>query len=166
LRLLRVAFDLGKITAGVAEAAARLPESHPEQARTAARGGQPVEPCYLRDVARVRTAAANSELPSGLFEEREGAWQVTVRGHLAAALCVIPDGAYDVLQRAIGGAAAVLETVEAGDRRLAGLREHLVRSPWSQSYAPARSGYVPAKPLMAGTLSAPVEPISFRVPLR
>jgi len=54
------------------------------------------------------------ELPASLFEERESAWQVTVRSHLTAALRAIPvDAAEDALGRAIGGALSVLEGAEA-----------------------------------------------------
>ncbi|MBV9337042.1 MAG: hypothetical protein JO243_14240 [Solirubrobacterales bacterium] len=44
----------------------------------------------VREVTRERTARAIAELPLGLFEEHDMTWQVTVRGHVTAALCAIP----------------------------------------------------------------------------
>jgi hypothetical protein len=88
---LRVAFDQGRITASVAEAAARLPE--PEQKELAdelAQHGRLTLPS-VRQVARERSVEAKAELPDELFADREIPWQTTVRGHLLAACSAIPE---------------------------------------------------------------------------
>ena len=114
---LRVAFDEGKITASVAEAAARLPEAHQIALEPELDAGSRLTVAVVRAVTRERRDAASSELPPGLFEERASAWPVTVRGHLTAALCAIPvQAAKDALGRAIADALAVLEGVEAENR--------------------------------------------------
>jgi hypothetical protein len=110
---LRAAFDGGKITASVAEAAARLPEANQTALEPQLEAGSRLTVTTLRGVSRERTAAATSELPDGLFEEQEITWQVTVRGHLTAALRAIGlDGSDNALQRAIGDALAALDNLE------------------------------------------------------
>jgi hypothetical protein len=112
---LRVAFDEAKITSSLAEAAARLPEACQRKLEGQLEAGNRLTIAEVRGVTRDRTAAATGELPGGLFAESEIAWQVTVRGHLTAALCAIPvDGGYDELQRATRDALAWLETVDGG----------------------------------------------------
>jgi len=113
---LRAAFDGGTITASLAEAAARLPDACQRELGAQLEGGNRLSVADVRDVARNRTAAATGELPGGLFAEAEVAWQVTVRGHLTAALCAIPvEGGYDELGRATRDALAQLERVDAED---------------------------------------------------
>lgn len=68
----------------------------------------------VRKVAREQTTAATTELPDGLFEQQEVAWQVTVRGQLTAALHAIPtDAEHKQLKRVIGDALAVAEGADA-----------------------------------------------------
>lgn len=111
---LRAAFDEGKITASAAEAAARLHEAQQKVLEKQLDAVNRLTGANVRDVTRERTAAVTSELPDGLFEEPEVAWEVTVRGHLAAALGAIPvDEGYGALQRAIGDAVVVLESLNA-----------------------------------------------------
>jgi ParB-like chromosome segregation protein Spo0J len=86
---LRVSFEEGRITAAVAEAAARLSEA--QQARLAERlrdGGLSLPD--VRELARQGAAAEAAELPHELFGERPVAWQATVRGHLLAAIDALP----------------------------------------------------------------------------
>jgi ParB-like chromosome segregation protein Spo0J len=98
---LRAAFDEGKIAASLAEAAARLPDVCQQELEGQLEAGNRLSAADVHDVARGRTAAATGELPSGLFAESEVVWQVTVRGHLIAALRAIPrDGVHDELERA------------------------------------------------------------------
>jgi ParB family chromosome partitioning protein len=113
---LRTAFDEGKITASLAEAAARLPDVCQRKLEGKLEAGNRLGIADVRDVTRYRTAAATGELPGSLFAESEIAWQVTVRGHLTAALCAIPvHRGYDELARATRDALAQLETVDAED---------------------------------------------------
>jgi ParB-like chromosome segregation protein Spo0J len=113
---LRAAFDEGKITASLAEAAARLPDACQRELGGQLEAGSRLSIADVRDVTRDRTAAATGELPGGLFAEPEIAWQVTVRGHLTAALCAIPvEGGHDELGRATRDALAQLERVDAED---------------------------------------------------
>ena len=105
--VLRDAFDHGRITASVAEAAARLPE--PEQnelAEELAQQGRLTLPS-VRHVARERSAEAKAELPGELFCDRELPWQAVVRGHLLAARGAVPETAQReelaaLLERALG----------------------------------------------------------------
>jgi hypothetical protein len=88
---LRAAFDQGRITANVAEVAARLPE--PEQKELAdelVQQGRLTLPS-VRHVARERSIEAKAELPDELFCNRELPWQAIVCGHIAAALSALPD---------------------------------------------------------------------------
>jgi len=114
--VLRAAFDRGKITASLAEAAARLPDACQRELGGQLEAGCRLSVADVRDVARSRTAAATGELPGGLFAEAEVAWQVTVRGHLTAALRAIPvEGGYGELGRVTRDALAQLERVDAED---------------------------------------------------
>jgi ParB-like chromosome segregation protein Spo0J len=107
---LRAAFDEGRITASVAEAAARLPEAHQLALEPQLEADGRMTVASVREVARQRATVASSELPADLFEEDDVGWQVTVRGHLNAALCAIPgNGQGDALERAIGDALAMLD---------------------------------------------------------
>jgi ParB-like chromosome segregation protein Spo0J len=111
---LRAAFDEGKITAGAAEATARLPEVHQKALERQLEAAGRLTLADVRQVAREQTTAATTELPDGLFEQQEVAWQVTVRGHLTAAQHAIPpDAAHEQLQRVIGDALAVAEKADA-----------------------------------------------------
>lgn len=112
---LRAAFDEGKITASVAEAAARLPEARQDELERQLRAGERLTLADVRHAGRAQAAAATSELPDGLFGDQEAAWQVRVGGHLIAALHAIPpDNYHDALRRIVGDALAVVETAEAG----------------------------------------------------
>ncbi len=105
---LRRAFDRGVITASVAEAAARLPE--PRQRGLADRlvGQGRLTLPEVRDLGRQQRAQASAELPGELFSEREVPWQVTVRGHLIAALQALPSTQRPLAAR-LEGALAHLE---------------------------------------------------------
>jgi ParB-like chromosome segregation protein Spo0J len=110
---LRAAFDEGTITASLAEAAARLPEACQQVLERQLQEGSRLSVADVRDAARGRSAEATGELPGVLFVESEVVWQVTVRGHLTAALSAIPlDGSYDEVQRATRGALDELERVD------------------------------------------------------
>ena len=108
---LRDAFDDGRITASVAEAAARLPEREQQELADAARTNRAADPSDVRDVARERSAEAKAELPGELFCDRELPWQAIVRGHIIAALAALPDDS----QR--GQLAALLERALDQSRR-------------------------------------------------
>ena len=41
---------------------------------------------------REQASTSAGELPAGLFAEQEAPWQVTLRGHVTAALAAIPGG--------------------------------------------------------------------------
>jgi ParB-like chromosome segregation protein Spo0J len=111
---LRAAFDGGEITAGAAEAAARLPEAHQQALERQLEEAGRLTLADVRHIAREQTTAATTELPEGLFEQHEVAWQVTVRGHLTAALHAIPSGTeHEQLQRVIGDALAAAEKSDA-----------------------------------------------------
>jgi ParB-like chromosome segregation protein Spo0J len=113
---LRTAFDEGKITANLAEAAARLPEAGQQELERQLEAGSRLSVADVRAVARGRTAAATGELPAGLFVESEVVWQVTVRGHLTAAIRAIPaEAGYDELRRATRAALDELERVDTQD---------------------------------------------------
>jgi hypothetical protein len=110
---LRAAFDGGKIAASAAEAAARLPEAQQTELERQFDDGGRLRLAEVREVAGERAATAASELPGGRFEEQSVAWQVTVRGHLAAALRAIPiDEGCGALQSVIGDALEVLERLD------------------------------------------------------
>ena len=111
---LRAAFDDGAITASVAEAAARLPNAQQRALEKHLQAGNRPSVADVRNLARDRTAAATSELPGAMFEEPKVGWQVTVHGHLAAALAAIAtDERHAPLQRAIGDAIAALDSLDA-----------------------------------------------------
>ena len=88
---LRAAFDQGRITVSLAEAAAPLTE--PEQQELADELAQQGRLTLrsVRRVARERGVEAKAELPDELFADREIPWQATVRGHTIAALSALPD---------------------------------------------------------------------------
>jgi ParB-like chromosome segregation protein Spo0J len=109
---LRAAFEAGQITASVAEAAARLPVARQQALEPQLGTGGRLSLTDVREAAREQTAAATAELPGAVFEDREVAWQVTVRGHLVGALGAVPRSEdHAALQRTIGEALAALETV-------------------------------------------------------
>ena len=106
---LRAGFDEGRITAGVAEKAARLPDE--EQARLERQldeGGR-LTLAEVRDVARTQTSAATAALPNGLFTDRDVPWQTTVRGHRTAARGAVPENRHPVLVERIGEVLAALD---------------------------------------------------------
>ena len=113
---LRAAFVEGTITASLAEAAARLPEACQRELERQLQEGSRLSVADVRDAARERTAEATGELPGGLFDEPEVVWQVTVGGHLTAALGAIPaDAGYEKLQRVTRAALDALERVDTQD---------------------------------------------------
>ncbi len=88
---LRLAFDEGRISASVAEAAARLPEAQ-QRALVHQLGGKAgLTLARVREQSRKQTGEATAELPDELFDQRAAPWQTTVRGHLLAAGEAIPD---------------------------------------------------------------------------
>lgn len=89
---LRRAFDEGTLSAGVAEAAARLPGQQQQALQRQLAGGERITLETVRDLAREQTSAASQSLPDELFAERDCAWQTTVRGHLTAAIAAVPPG--------------------------------------------------------------------------
>jgi len=88
---LRSAFDRGAITVSVAEAAARLTGEQQADLAQALGRAERLTLATVRAIARERATAAVGRLPAGLFDDRETPWQVTVRGHLKAALGAIPE---------------------------------------------------------------------------
>jgi hypothetical protein len=82
---LRGAFDQGKLTPSVAEAAAR--RSGEQQAELALRldDGERLTLDAVRELARSQRTTAVGQLPGGLFAERQTPWQATVVGHIKAA---------------------------------------------------------------------------------
>jgi ParB-like chromosome segregation protein Spo0J len=113
---LRAAFDEGTITASLAEAAARLPDACQRELEGQLDAGSRLSIADVRDTARGKTAAATCELPGGLFGEPEVVWQVTVGGHLTAALSAIPaDAGYERLQRVTRAALDELVRVDTRD---------------------------------------------------
>ena len=91
-RGLREAFDQGKLAASVAEAAARLPAARQENLERTLEDDGRLTLAAVRDVIREQTSTSTGELPDGLFADQESPWQVTLRGHLTAALAAIPRG--------------------------------------------------------------------------
>lgn len=89
---LRQAFDEARLPASVAEAAARLPHAQQEQLERQLEQGARLTLAAVGNAAREQTSAATNDLPEGLFEDHDVAWQATVRGHLSAALAAIPPG--------------------------------------------------------------------------
>ncbi len=107
---LRLAFDEGKITPSVAEAAAHPPEAQQNTLEQRLEAHGRISLAEVRDLARGQTATATAQLPGSLFEERKVAWEATVLGHLAAALGAIPSGdGCDLLRHAITNAVGLLE---------------------------------------------------------
>ena len=89
---LRAAFDEGRIAASVAEAAARLSKARQQGLEGQLDDGARLTLGAVRDAARAQTSTVAADLPDGLFEDHDIAWQTTVRGHLVAALQAIPHG--------------------------------------------------------------------------
>jgi hypothetical protein len=110
---LRAAFDERRISASVAEAAARLPEAQQKALEPQLEAAGRLSLSDVRHVAREHKSTATSEMRGGLFEEQSVAWQVTVRGHLTAALRATPiDRDFDALRGVIGDALEVLEKAD------------------------------------------------------
>ena len=89
---LRAAFDEGRLPASVAEAAARLPAARQENLERTLEDDGRLTLAVVRDVIHEQTSTSTGELPDGLFADQESPWQVTLRGHLTAALAAIPRG--------------------------------------------------------------------------
>jgi ParB family chromosome partitioning protein len=105
---LRDAFDAGRLSAGVAEAAARLPEARQRALGRRLDQGQRLTFDAVREIAREETGGATAALPAGLFADRAAPWQATVRGHLDAALAAVPEGQSRGLTEMIASALAAL----------------------------------------------------------
>jgi ParB-like chromosome segregation protein Spo0J len=102
---LRHAFDVGEITATVAEAAARLTAEQQMALERALVDGTRLTARAIQELTRQQAHAAAAELPSGLFLAGEADWRVTVLGHLRAAREALPVGHRDsALAHAIGAA--------------------------------------------------------------
>ena len=104
--VLRAEFDRARMSAGVAEAAARLPEARQQRFTEQLTGEDHLSLARVRDFAREKVSAATNELPGELFGERDVAWQTTVRGHLQAALTSVPEGEHaigELVRHAIAG---------------------------------------------------------------
>jgi ParB-like chromosome segregation protein Spo0J len=108
---LRAAFDLGEISASIAEAAARLTAEQQAGLDKLLARGERLTLATIREITRERTETAAAELPDGLFVDREVPWQATVRGHLQSALAAIPaDHREGALAAAMTGALTLLES--------------------------------------------------------
>ena len=90
---LRRAFHEDRIPAGVAEAAARLPEAEQQVLALRLGKGTGLTLGHVREQSRKQTSAATAELADELFVERATTWQTTVRGHLLSAGEAVPDEA-------------------------------------------------------------------------
>lgn len=108
---LRRAFDQGEITAGVAEAASRLSSMQQGDLAGLLVAGERITAAMVRELTRGATRAAAEALPGGLFEERESGWQLSVAGHLEAALKRVPADEGGTLARDLS---ALLGRVRAG----------------------------------------------------
>lgn len=96
----RAAFDEGKLTVRSPKRPLGLAGAHQKALERHLAAAGRLSLADVRDVGRGRTAAASGEVPGGLCEEHEVAWEVTVRDHLTAALRDIPLGeGYDALRR-------------------------------------------------------------------
>jgi ParB-like chromosome segregation protein Spo0J len=87
---LRAALDRGELSASVAEAATRLPQTHQQQLECRLADGTRITVADVRGLLREQATAATGEFPDGLFKDQDPPWQATVRGHLIAALHAIP----------------------------------------------------------------------------
>jgi hypothetical protein len=89
---LRRAFDEGRLSVSVTETAARLPAARQEALERTLEDDGHLTLAVVRGVTREQMSTSTGELPDGLFAEQEVPWQVTLRGHLTAALAAIPPG--------------------------------------------------------------------------
>jgi ParB-like chromosome segregation protein Spo0J len=108
---LRTAFDLGEISVSMAEAAVRLTAEQQAGLDKLLAAGERLTLATIREITRERAETATAELPDGLFVDREAPWQVTVRGHVQAALGAIPaDHREGALAAALTGALTLFES--------------------------------------------------------
>ena len=89
---LRTMFDVGTVSATIAEAASKLSTEQQQTLERLLDDGEHVTLDTVREIARERTTQAATDLPDGLFTNTEGAWRAVVRGHLHAALDALPAG--------------------------------------------------------------------------
>jgi hypothetical protein len=87
---LRTAFDEARITASVAEAAARLSDERQRELEWRLEEGGRLTLADAREVAREQTGAATADLPGELFTDHEIAWQASGRGHVIGVLLSDP----------------------------------------------------------------------------
>jgi len=107
---LRDAFAAGKITAGVAEAAARLPEVQQQTLACRLGEGGRLTLAIVRDASRQQSAATTAELPGELLRGRALPWQAAARAHLIAALEAIPASpAHEPVARLLAGVVREIE---------------------------------------------------------
>jgi ParB-like chromosome segregation protein Spo0J len=109
---LRAAFEEARITASVAEAAARLPDDKQAELERRLEEQGRLTLADARDAVRRETGAATGALPDGLFTDREIAWQTTVRGHMTAALAAVPAEGYAAVKDAITELLAAVEKLD------------------------------------------------------
>jgi len=108
---LRQAFDQGKLTPSVAEAAARLSGEQQAVLALTLEDGERLTLEAVRELARSQRTTAVGQLPDSLFAERQTPWQATVLGHIKAAQDAIPDTQREgALARAIAHVLALAET--------------------------------------------------------
>jgi len=77
---LRAAFEDGRITAGVAERAARLPDEQQARLEQQLDQGERLTLADVRYVTRDETSVATAALPTELFTDHHVPWQATVPG--------------------------------------------------------------------------------------
>jgi ParB-like chromosome segregation protein Spo0J len=109
---LRTAFDEARVTASVAEAAARLPEEKQAELERRLQEEGRLTLADVREVARQHTCAATAALPGELFTDHEIAWQAAVRGHLTAALAAVPAEGCAAVKNAITELLAAVEKLD------------------------------------------------------
>ncbi|MGA2928538.1 MAG: hypothetical protein ABSG43_21610 [Solirubrobacteraceae bacterium] len=128
---LRAALDRGELAVSVAERAARLTAEQQATLQQTLAAGERITLNSVRGIARRRATGAAAALPDDVFEDRGTPWQVTVRGHLHAALDAIPTSqresplAFTITKaacevdgpRAVAGERVALEDADR-DRRL------------------------------------------------
>jgi ParB-like chromosome segregation protein Spo0J len=106
---LRAAFEEGRITAGVAEKAARLSDQQQARLEQHLEQAGRLTLAHVRDAARAQASAASALLPDELFTDHHVPWQTSVRGHLTAALDAVPKEDHAALLEGIAGVLASLE---------------------------------------------------------
>lgn len=106
---LRTAFDEGRITAGIAETAARLSEEQQTGLERQLEEEGRLTLADVRELAHEQTTAATAALPEQLFGDHDLAWQTTVRGHLTAGLGAVLGEGHSALRQRIAEVIAALD---------------------------------------------------------